>query len=216
MSEEMFKEREIHINGEVRSLVWPATDRGCLEIIAADWGEMNQTIIDNVPVRDVVIQAGGNCGLYPYLHSLQFNTVFTFEPDPVNYYCLVNNCKSNRIVKFNAALGDKPAMLQMGIVEPQNVGMHKIGAGDIDVFSMTIDSLQLETVSLIHLDVEGYELHALRGAADTIRRTRPTLAVEISQDEEETKRFIESLNYKLIYSKVGYSANYIYIPEERE
>ena len=111
-TESMFKHREININGQMQQLLWPAIDEGCLEIISLDWSEMNPIIVEHTPTRHTVVQAGGNCGLYPLLHSLQFERVFT-------------------------------------------------------------------------------------------------------QDEEETKQFIESLNYKLIYSKVGNSANYIYIPKER-
>ena len=214
-TESMFKHREININGQMQQLLWPAIDEGCLEIISLDWSEMNPIIVEHTPTRHTVVQAGGNCGLYPLLHSLQFDRVFTFEPDPVNFYCLANNCKHNRIVKFNTAVGEGPASLEMGIVEHKNVGMHKIGAGEVKVYSMSIDSLAIPDVSLLHLDVEGYELNALKGSVETINRCRPTIAVEISQDEEETKQFIESLNYKLIYSKVGNSANYIYIPKER-
>lgn len=213
---EGFVYRELTINGESTQLLWPEADRGCLEIISVDWAETNPIINEHLTSHKTVVQAGGNCGLYPLLHSLQFERVFTFEPDPINFYCLANNCKNNRIIKFNTAVGNYPQALNMGVVDPQNVGMHKIGAGDLVVYSMTIDSLHINDLSLLHLDVEGYELFALQGAIATIQRCRPTIAIEISQDEQETKELLESLKYKMVYSKVSNSANYIYVPEERE
>lgn len=206
--------RTMIIDGVDTPLLWPASDNSCYQIIAMDWGVMNPAIIENVRSRELVIQAGGNCGMYPLLHSKQFDIVFTFEPDPTNFHCLTHNCPSNRIIKFNTAVGDKPEPLYLGTVTDQNVGMHKIGAGDTVVYSLPIDSLGLDVVSLIHLDVEGYELPALRGAEQTIRRCRPTIAVELSQEVEETKAYLRYLNYKEVYFNETHSANYIFIPME--
>jgi FkbM family methyltransferase len=46
---------------------------------------------------------------------------------------------------------------------------------------VTIDSLGLENVTFMKIDVEGHEIAALMGAADTIKRDRPRLFVEVEQ-----------------------------------
>jgi hypothetical protein len=51
--------------------------------------------------------------------------------------------------------------------------------GTFPVHQVTIDSLDLRECDAIFLDVEGYEVSALRGASETIARTRPVLMVEI-------------------------------------
>jgi len=209
-----FNTRKLKIDGVDTDLLWPAADVTCFPIIAADWADFNPVLMNYAKTRGIVIQAGGNCGMYPLLHSKQFEYVFTFEPDPVNFYCLTNNCKASNIIKFNTAVGDKAEALGLGIVAPENVGMHKIGAGNLVVYSIPIDCLNLPSLSVLHLDIEGYELPALRGAEDTIQRCRPTIAIELSQDVEETKQYLASLNYKEVYSKVTNSANYIFIPTE--
>ena len=43
----------------------------------------------------------------------------------------------------------------------------------------TIDSLELERLDFIKLDIEGYELFALKGAEETIKRCKPLIAFEI-------------------------------------
>jgi hypothetical protein len=43
---------------------------------------------------------------------------------------------------------------------------------------MLIDDLNLERCDLIHLDIEGFELHALKGAVNTIQTCRPIIALE--------------------------------------
>src|SRR5687767_12330423 len=37
--------------------------------------------------KRVCIQAGGALGMYPRLWAKDFEQVFTFEPDPLNFYC---------------------------------------------------------------------------------------------------------------------------------
>ena len=46
---------------------------------------------------------------------------------------------------------------------------------------VTIDSLGLDNVTFMKIDVEGHEIAALKGAADTIKRDRPRLFVEVEQ-----------------------------------
>lgn len=41
-----------------------------------------------------------------------------------------------------------------------------------------LDNLELEHVGLVKIDVQGAELMALRGAADTLRRWKPVVLIE--------------------------------------
>ena len=48
------------------------------------------------------------------------------------------------------------------------------------VFPMiTLDSLNLDNVGLIQLDVEYYELNVLRGAIETIKKFKPVITCEL-------------------------------------
>jgi FkbM family methyltransferase len=51
----------------------------------------------------------------------------------------------------------------------------------IDVQVKRLDDLDLENVGLIKIDVEGHELAVLHGAAQTLRRNRPTLVIEAEE-----------------------------------
>lgn len=39
-----------------------------------------------VDKKDVIIQAGGNAGYYVMQYAKIFNRVYTFEPDPINFF----------------------------------------------------------------------------------------------------------------------------------
>ena len=52
---------------------------------------------------------------------------------------------------------------------------------------VTLDSFDLQDVDFIKLDCEGYELFALRGAEETLKRCRPCVIVE--QKPNRAQRF---------------------------
>lgn len=157
-----------------RGRLWPADDKGAAAVV------FNTNDLDAAyrHCRDfrVAVQAGGNCGIWPARMAQRFHTVYTFEPDPVNFRCLCWNAPEENIFKFNAALGVERGTIGMTL-RPDNVGAHWVsGSGSIPV--LRIDDLELSVCDLIYLDIEGYELPALNGAAKTINRCSPTIAVE--------------------------------------
>lgn len=60
-----------------------------------------------------------------------------------------------------------------------NEGSTAVGKGGDAAELRTIDSFGFRNVSLIKMDVEGYEDAVLAGAKETIQRERPVLLVEI-------------------------------------
>ena len=67
-----------------------------------------------------------------------------------------------------------------------------------------LDNLSLERVDVIKLDVEGHELAVLRGALETIRKTRPVIVMESNYSTTETNEaeigaltFLKNLGYEL-------------------
>jgi hypothetical protein len=52
---------------------------------------------------------------------------------------------------------------------------------DVEVNVATLDSFGLSDIAFIKIDVEGHELSVLRGAVETIVRSRPNLLVEVEE-----------------------------------
>ena len=174
--------REDVVDG-VRNWLWVAEDSGAWDGPSREWVQTHRdAYLRHVTARNVVVQAGGNCGLYPRLFSQYFQTVYTFEPDPLNFHCLVNNCQRDNVIKINAALGDVFGLVRVKRAGMSNVGMHTVTKEGSDFPNITpqftIDSLGLETCDLIQLDVEGYEPKVIEGALETIRRFHPVISCE--------------------------------------
>lgn len=210
----MLDRRIANLEGNDIPLYWVTSDRDCFNYVVHDWNEYAHQIMSLVPQKTFVVQAGGNCGLYPLMYSKYFERVFTFEPDPVNFHCLAVNCISNKIIKINSAVGEKQEFLKIGIVDKLNVGMHRVGAGDVIVYSLPIDCLNLQHLALLHLDIEGFEYQAILGAIDTIKRCRPVVVLEVTALELELITIMKKLNY-IEAMRFGEPLNIAFVPKER-
>jgi FkbM family methyltransferase len=137
-----------------------------------------------VPGRTAAVQAGGNLGVYPKVLAESFRTVYVAEPSHMLFARLMANAPEPNIVKLQVAFGDTREMVGMSQTRRDKPGLAHEGvthiAGPGVIPTITIDDLGLAVCDLICLDVEGYELKALRGAVETVRRCRPVVSVEIN------------------------------------
>jgi FkbM family methyltransferase len=138
-------------------------------------------------------------------------TVWAFEPQPENYRCALIttyiNGLENVIELRNAGLGERQGSLSMMTADPDGRslgGSSRIvkQCGDessISVQIVTIDDIvpSDRNVSIIQLDVEGFEQPALSGALMTIRRCRPILVLETLPEERWLSENILQLGYRI-------------------
>jgi FkbM family methyltransferase len=148
------------------------------------------------------IQAGGNAGMYPVALAGFFDSVLTFEPESLNYECLVYNCRKFKHVKpMRAILGDSDESVGLeeraGLMDGElcvNSGAFRV-SGEGDIPQVRIDDLGIDDLDFIQLDVEGYELKVLEGAKETIDRCSPVIMVERVDHGDDPEPFIESMGY---------------------
>lgn len=180
---------------------------------ALKWNRRDLPNLDRViaacPQRRVAVQAGGHLGLFPKRLAETFATVYTFEPAADLFAALMHNAPEPNIIKFQAAVGDDRNLVGLSRVRRKNDGgpiheglTHVSGEGVIP--TLRIDDLGLTTCDLLQLDLEGWELPALRGALRTIEICRPVLAIEVNEnqryvgsDEEQLRQAITALGYRL-------------------
>ena len=130
----------------------------------------------HVENKNVVVQAGGNCGFYVKQYAELFQTVYTFEPDPVNFYCLNLNVTEENVFKYQACIGESHGTVGLDNFMSDVGATHVKGEGRVPV--LLIDDLNLTSCDLIHLDIEGFEIFALRGARKTIETFKPVICFE--------------------------------------
>jgi FkbM family methyltransferase len=160
-----------------------------------------------------VVHAGAYFGDFlPALSRACGGTVWGFEPNPESYTCAVETARLNdlrNVTLANAALGARPG--EVAMVTRDRAGRSLGGAsrvagdGDgldghaITVRTVTVDDVvpAHRAVSVVHLDVEGFETFALRGAIRTVRRWRPTLVLETMPDDSWFSENILALGYRV-------------------
>ena len=171
-----------------------------------------------VPNRNLVLHAGGNCGVWSNIYAELFDKVVTFEPNDINYECFKRNVNNPKVEIYKAGLSDKEGFCRsVEGDEGQNFGALQIEEAEEGIPMMTIDSLNIDP-DLIQLDVEGFEENALKGAFNTIMRSRPVIIIEQKRlakngmDDAEIAIMIQKLGY--FFAERVWSDN-VFIPAER-
>jgi len=151
-----------------------------------------------------------------YLSLPKVRTVHAFEPNPDAFHCLYHNVgeKSNlgrKAICWNVAVSDHRDSLIMNLND--NVGASRLtedGSG-IRVRAIKLDTFMADTTppQFIKLDVEGWEVKALKGMMKTLRKARPTVFIEINRGAlaangdslDDIMHLFQKLEYKgsLIY-----------------
>lgn len=151
-----------------------------------------------IPPRSHILDIGANIGN----HSVYFSThcraerVIPFEASPRAIALLRMNCKANRAKTFDLdqlglAVSDGPGTVTFEHVQKDNLGSQSftdiapVQAADSaqtnTIRTIAIDSLNLDKLDFVKIDVEGMEMRVLDGMSDTVRRLRPGLFCEIQE-----------------------------------
>lgn len=182
--------------------VWPKDDVRCWRCFQRSFN-LPQTILKYIDHKKACVQAGGNTGVYVKQFADVFETVYTFEPESLNFYCLTENLKEyNNVVKHNAFVGQKnkqPAsIVRFDTKKDPNTGKFKIGEETGTIPVMSIDDLDLQSCELIQLDVEGHEYDALIGAVETIKKFKPVVCLEWFENQQKLSELLTAFDYKEI------------------
>ena len=171
-----------------------------------------------------IISFGNNeiyvdCGAYngdtamDFVESLRksggrYKKIISFEPNEINYAALVKRNIPNNVC-INKGVSEKCGTSYYNV---DGAGTRITDEGQLAIELATIDNcLKDDKVTFIKMDIEGEELSALRGAAETIMRCRPTLAICIYHKPEdlwEIPDYIRSLvpEYKFYVRNYYYTA----------
>ncbi len=149
--------------------------------------------------------------------------IWAFEPNPESYRCaqitmVLNDIHNVSLIQ--AGLGATSSKINMTTKSKKGVSLggsstidSKVIAGEnteeIDVLTIDESVPESRSISILQLDVEGFEKQALMGAMETIKRCRPILILEDDHGLTKSEWFSDnvlSLNYqiggKLHYNKI--------------
>lgn len=140
----------------------------------------------------LALDIGGHVGIFSRRFAERFERVIGFEPMENLHECYRLNCPDNCEI-IHAAVSDTMGECEMHVLSLKNTGCSyiaddprigalappvKAGTPRITVPMITLDSLNLEHVGLIKLDVQGAEPQVMAGGRETILRCRPVILIE--------------------------------------
>lgn len=158
-----------------------------------------------------VVDVGANAGIYSAMAIQKRRWAVAFEPVPeeatrlrrligargiIHQVALSDYC--GKAVLHVPHDDDDDAITTRSSLEA-NVDAD-LSYRDIEVNVATLDSFDLSDIAFLKIDVEGHELSVLRGATETIMRSRPNLLVEVEESRvpgcfQAVSDFLTSLDY---------------------
>ena len=175
-----------------------------------------------------IIHAGSGFG--DFLPGLKdCDSVWAFEPNSLMYQSSLETISLNNITNvklFSDALGNYNGIAKLKVDE-RGIEMgprSEMSDDGVEVKIVKLDSVIPKDckISLIHLDLEGYEFQALNGAKEIIERDKPIIVLEIDTRAVDYNNFMSTLGYvthkQLIFNSNERMVfvNTVYIPKEKE
>jgi len=182
--------------------------------------EQNETnfIKNSINRGDIVIDIGANIGYYTLLFARlvgDTGKVYSFEPDPRNFLLLEKNVQINNysnVLLEKKAVSNKSQKSQLYMTEFTPVSsMHKGNSSiidEIDIDVVTLDDyFKINPIrpDFIKIDIEGYELNALKGMKSILQSSDKTkIMIEynpltkkvFNSDPMDSLTFLDELGYK--------------------
>jgi FkbM family methyltransferase len=186
-----------------------------------------------------IVDVGANIGC----HTLYFSdiveencgTVYAFEPQPQNYSLLIkniNNNHKNNVMLYELACSDCECESKIATIsfDSQNINMgdftlnHNISTNNFHtVKCIRLDDILKESIDVIKIDVQGWELNVLNGSKNIIFNHKPLLIIEIEEYQlnrnsitsEKLITEIRNFGYYIYYLDYNYPSDHICIHETK-
>jgi FkbM family methyltransferase len=186
-----------------------------------------QIVLEKLREGMVCVDAGGNIGYYATIESNMVGKtgkVIAIEPSPVNFGYLSKNLelqnKSNYEV-HNFACGKEDGELSFLVHDisnmckvvtdetkiPEGMKVIKIPVKKLDTF---LNSINVEKIDFLRMDIEGSELNLFEGARQTIKKSKPMIQFEFHPGKlgpvntRKVLEYLKSEDYELHSFLIGY------------
>lgn len=166
----------------------------------------------------IALDVGADIGYYALqLSRLVSSTgkVIAFEPIPAARHRLEHNIELNGLTNIEVcgyALGNQPGTVYLeDPLQKSRINLNKSSAGERDIevpikrLDDLVGELNLPSVDIVKMDIEGAEHLALLGMEQSLRRFRPILIVEVhnhflplfGSSSEQLLTWLQTLGYEI-------------------
>jgi FkbM family methyltransferase len=158
--------------------------------------------------QKVFLDIGAHSGSYSISLAKYFKEVHAFEPQKMTYYSLCGSIALSGLMNVechNFGLGDETQVgtQTLNIVSADGGGssLHSNGQPVLAterIHIKTLDSLSLDSIGFIKMDIEDNELYALKGGVETLKRCGyPHILFESNWKNTALFDFLKSIGYSV-------------------
>lgn len=169
-----------------------------------------------------ILDIGANIGNHSvyWAKVRNVNSVHCFEPIKSTFDILKKNIEinniSNKVKLYNLAVGSGKSSGTIDWYRQSAIGAAGIRESKNGEFEIVkLDDINFkERINFIKIDIEGFEVQALEGMSELLKRDMPVIAIE-SYGENIPKiiLFLERLGYKSVGNLV-YPLDFIFVPNK--
>lgn len=178
----------------------------------------------------IAIDAGANIGTHTVYMAKRCKKVIAFEPQKNVYFHLCGNLFLNgclNVDAHNIPLYSTQTYMKMTNGTPAydrehysaSEGFSPNASPEEGILATTIDKLNLNELTLIKIDTQGSDLAVMRGAVETIARTKPAIIFEIEPSlmrvhgdtQQDYFNFVDSIGYG--YTRIDRHSDYLIRPK---
>ena len=186
-----------------------------------------QIVFEKLKEGMTCVDAGGNIGYYATIESNKVGKsgkVIAIEPSPVNFGYLSKNLELQNQSNYevhNFACGKDDGELSFLVHDisnmckvvgkdtkiPEGMKVIKIPVKKLDTF---LDSIGVEKIDFLRMDIEGSELNLFEGAKKTIKKSKPMIQFEFHPgklgpaDTRKVLEYLKNEDYELHSFLIGY------------
>ena len=170
--------------------------------------KVQKWIRTNMP-KELFIDVGSNIGFFSVVaHKSKYKSIMAFEPDPTTFKILRKNFLLNQIdteSAHNVGLGNKKNILSFySNINYLGGNSFKFKNKESKEIKLEINDLDSylkkynrngEKISLLKMDIEGFELEALQGMTQTLKNTQSgsKIIIEILNRSNSTRKILNIL-----------------------
>lgn len=189
---------------------------------------------NNFNKQKTILDIGANIGNHSLFFSefLECDDIICFEPYEKNVELLKLNLNKKNCKIMDFALSDSISEKTLYNSQSNNYGGFSLHSYDgskgenksfkvkDNIITKTLDSLKLDNITMIKIDVEGHENQVLSGSIETIKNNNPIIFIEnLSHGyphlflDSQFDNFFKKINYTRTHKNIGHSYMDLWQPQ---
>jgi len=157
-----------------------------------------------------MLDIGAHSGTYTISLADYCNKVYSFEPQKMTFYSLcgsvaLSNIKNVTCLNIGLGTTEQVGTQTLNIISLDGGGSTLHCENDTTILQTeeieirTLDSLHIDNISFIKMDVENNELQVLLSSQNTLKRSNyPKILFEMNHPNTQLIYFLESIAYSII------------------